>query len=508
MGHQENAMMPRDIQSFWPTQTPGLYLVLLGIVFYLIGLMLGRWLKRRVNVELGWASHLFIASASMLVASRLSNVEFPGEASIGLLMAMTAAFPINALLHRFVWPLCGYPGENARIPSFLPQVAAIMVFVFAAFFGLAAFYHVTIPSLLTGSGVIAIIIGIALQDTLGNIFAGFGLQAGRAYRIGDWLIVDGKHVEVVEINWRSTRLRNNDDVSFDIPNNQLAKATIINLYYPSRKHAARVRVSVDHRVPPNEVKDAMYQAAAAAPGVLRDPAVKVFLIDFAESAVQYEIKFWLMDGRLFADIIDGVRTNVWYELNRRGIRLAFSTQQIELVRNGRLKRTSDAELNLLASQPLFSSLDQFQLDQLAQRSRRVRFGRGEKIISQGAAGNSMFILATGKAEVQVERDGRSQPVGRLAAGDCFGEISLLTGEPRSATVLATLDCEVLEIEQETIGILLREHPELAESLSETVVARRSATETQLASVPVNGEDRERDATKESLLRRLRKFFQL
>ena len=209
--------MLRDFQSFWPTQTPGLYLVLVSFVFYLIGLMLGRWLKRRVKVELGWTSHVFIASASILLASRLLEVEFPGAAEIGLLTAVTAAFPINALLRRFVWPLCGYPGEKARIPSFLPQVVAIMVFVFAAFFGLAAFYHVTIPGLLTGSGVIAIIIGLALQETLGNIFAGFGLQAGRAYRVGDWLIVDGKHVEVVEINWRSTRFRNNDDVSFDIP---------------------------------------------------------------------------------------------------------------------------------------------------------------------------------------------------------------------------------------------------------------------------------------------------
>src|ERR1700731_2700613 len=406
-----------DFQSFWPAQTPGLYLVLLSFVFYLIGLMLGRWLKRRVKVELGWASHVFIASVSIVLASRLIEVEFPGAAAIGLLAAVTAAFPINALLRRFVWPLCGYPGENSQIPSFLPQVAAIMVFVFAAFGGLAACYHVTIPSLLTGSGVIAIIIGIALQDTLGNIFAGFGLQAGRAYRVGDWLIVDGKHVEVVEINWRSTRFRHNDEVSFDIPNNQLAKATIVNLYYPSRRHAARVRVSVDHRIPPNEVKDAMYQAASAAPGVLRDPPPKVFLIDFAESAVQYEIKFWLMDGRVFPDIIDGVRTNVWYELNRRSIRLAFSTQQIELVRGGRLTRAREAELELLARQPLFSSLDQIQLNHLAIGSRRVRFGKGERIISQGDAGNSMFILATGKADVLVEREGRTQLVGSLTAGD-------------------------------------------------------------------------------------------
>ena len=336
--------MLRDFQSFWPTQTPGLYLVLVSFVFYLIGLMLGRWLKRRVNVELGWTSHVFIASASIVLASRFLQVEFPGSAEIGLVAAVTAAFPINALLRRFVWPLCGYPGEAARVPSFLPQVVAIIVFLFATFFGLAAFYHVTIPGLLTGSGVIAIIIGLALQETLGNIFAGFGLQAGKAYRLGDWLIVDGKHVEVVELNWRSTRFRNNDDVSFDIPNSQLAKATIINLYYPSRRHAARVRISVDHRIPPNEVKDAMYQAASAAPGVLRDPPVKVFLIDFGESAVQYEIKFWLMDGKLFADIIDDVRTNVWYELNRRGIRLAFSTQQIELVRGDRLPRKREMDM--------------------------------------------------------------------------------------------------------------------------------------------------------------------
>jgi small-conductance mechanosensitive channel/CRP-like cAMP-binding protein len=500
--------MLRDFQSFWPIQPPGLYLVLVSFVFYLIGLVLGRWLKRRVNVELGWTSQVFIASASIIVASRLLNIEFPGSAEIGLLAALTAAFPINALLRRFVWPLCGYPGEEARIPSFLPQVVAIMVFVISTFFGLAACYHVTIPGLLTGSGVIAIIIGLALQETLGNIFAGFGLQAGKAYHVGDWLIIDGKHVEVVELNWRSTRFRNNDDVSFDIPNSQLAKATIVNLYYPSPKHAARVRLSVDHRVPPNEVKDALRQAASAAPGVLRDPPVKVFLIDFAESAVQYEVKFWLMDGKVFPDIIDGVRTNVWYELNRRGIRLAFSTQQIELVRGVRLTRTREMDLKLLASQPLFSSLDQIQLEHLALGSRRIRFGKGERIISQGDAGNSMFILATGKAEVHVQREGRSQPVGALAAGDCFGEISLLTGEPRSATVLATLDCEVIEIEQETVGILLREHPELAESLSDTVVARRSATETQLASAPTNGDGPEMDATKEGFLRRLRKFFQL
>jgi hypothetical protein len=109
--------MLRDFQSFWPTQTPGLYLVLVSFVFYLLGLILGRWLKRRVNVELGWTSHVFIVSASITLASRVIQVEFPGVAVMGLLAAITAAFPINAWLRRFVWPLCRYPGEKSQIPS-------------------------------------------------------------------------------------------------------------------------------------------------------------------------------------------------------------------------------------------------------------------------------------------------------------------------------------------------------------------------------------------------------
>jgi hypothetical protein len=115
---------------------------------------------------------------------------------------------------------------------------------------------------------------------------------------------------------------------------------------------------------------------SVAPGVLRDPPPKVFLIDFAESAVQYEIKFWLMDGRVFPDIIDGVRTNVWYELNRRNIRLAFTTQQIELVRGARLARSREGDSGLLASQPLFSSLDQIQLNPSGTRITKSPFRKG------------------------------------------------------------------------------------------------------------------------------------
>jgi small-conductance mechanosensitive channel/CRP-like cAMP-binding protein len=486
----------------------GLWLLVFSFCFYLAGLVIGRWAKDKLRMRLGWMSHLFIASFAIAAAGRLLQINFPGASEIGLVAVVSAGWPINAIVQRFIWPLYGYPGESARIPSFLPQITALATIVALAFAGLGFFYHIAVPGLLAGSGVIAIILGIALQDTLANIFAGFGLQAGRAYRVGDWLVIDGTHAEVTEINWRATRFRTNDRVSMDIPNSQLAKATIVNLYYPTPVHAVRLRLSVDHRVPPNEVKEALAKAASNAPGVLNDPAVRVYLLEFGEASMRYEIKVWMRDGKRFLEILDAVRTNVWYELNRRGIKLTFSVQQIELTRRPNESSSDSIDEHLIGSQPLFASLDPNQLHRLAKAGRRFRFGQGEYIIEQGANGDSMFILARGSAQVLVTNEGVAIPVGSLNEGECFGEFSLLTGEPRSATVVAQVDCEVVEIDKESLGTLLRQDPKLANLLTESAMNRRSATEAELSRFAAAGKNQPATTTNEGFLRRMRYFFKL
>jgi small-conductance mechanosensitive channel/CRP-like cAMP-binding protein len=470
--------------------------------------MLGRWLKRQMRVPLGWSYQLFIVTASIFAASACLSMTYPGLREIGLIALISAAFSINALFYRFVWPIYGYPGEKAKIPGFLPQVVGILLVLSACFVGLALFYQVTIPGLLAGSGVIAIIIGLALQDTLGNIFAGFGLQAGQAYKVGDWLLVEGRHVEVVEINWRSTRLRNNDDVSFNIPNSQLAKDRIVNLYYPTPLHAMRVRIAIDHRVPPNEVKEALMRAAVSAPGVLPEPPPRIFLIDYAESAIQYEIKFWLNDGRRFPEIIDSVRTNAWYELERRDIRLAFPRRMLQVQKERASEPTGEQLAAIITQQPLFEDLDPEEGLRVAAFAHRVRFGRNEMIIRQGDNGESMFILLRGTASVEATRDGVLKRVAELRPGDCFGEMSLLTGEPRSATVSAKTDCEVLEIPKPAVAEVLRTNPELAERFSEVLVSRRQATEAELQKVTDRSEPLAARESRETFLRRLRQFFEL
>src|SRR6185295_18845885 len=134
---------------------------------------------------------------------------------------------------------------------------------------------------------------------------GIAIEVGKPFKPGDWLLVEGRRAEVIEVNWRSTRLRTNDDIYLDIPNKMIVGTTITNLTYPTRQHAIRLSVGFDYATPPNFIKDIMAKAAAAAPGVLATPAPRVFLKDFADSAVLYEIKFWLEDESKFTDIVDG-----------------------------------------------------------------------------------------------------------------------------------------------------------------------------------------------------------
>jgi small-conductance mechanosensitive channel/CRP-like cAMP-binding protein len=495
------------VESFLSAAEPEALLLLAAIGFYLAGLLIGRILRRRLAVGLGWTYQIFIAATAVLIAAALFHFDLPGQQLVGMVALFSAAFPFNALLYRYFWPIYGYPGEQARVPPFLPQIITLLLIATGFFTGLSVFYGVTLPGLLAGSGLIALVLGLALQDTLGNIFSGLGLQAGKAFRVGDWLIVEGKHVEVIEVNWRSTRLRNVDAASFDIPNNQLAKATIVNLYNPTSVHAARASVCIEYRVPPNRVKDALIRAALAARGVLSRPAPAAFLMNFDESGIRYELKYWIDDARRSPEISDVVRTNVWYELDRRGIPFSYPTRIVEMRSKKETEPTDQVSL-LLKAQPLFADMETEQIQALAKSAQHLRYGKGEKIISQGDPGRSMYVLSSGIARVTVERDGRTSDLGELVSGECFGEISLLTGKPRTASVTAKTDCEILEIDKSGMGDLLKQYPRLADHLSETLSTRRSMLETELANSKDDPEIAPTSQTKESFLARIRQLFGL
>ena len=315
---------------------------------------------------------------------------------------------------------------------------------------------------------------------------------------------------VIELNWRSTRLRSNDDVYLDIPNKAISGATITNLTYPTRQHGVRITARFEYSAPPNHVKDCLIRAARNARGVLAVPPPRAYLKEFAESAAIYEVRFWIEDESQYNDILDGVRTNIWYETQRNQIRIAFPVRAIHIERpQQRNQEALEAARASLRKQPFFQVLDGAQLEQLLTQAKLLRFGRNEKIIEQGSEAHSMFIVANGEADVLVRANGTETRVATLHAGDYCGEMSLLTGEPRSATVIARQDCEVWEIAKPLLAELLQQNGNLVERLSELLARRRMETEGILASHFSHSQavNVQKEYT-EGFLRRLYSFFEL
>ena len=272
----------------------------------------------------------------------------------------------------------------------------------------------------------------------------------------------------------------------------------------------RIRVGVEYKNPPNRVKDALFRAALTAEGVLAEPPVKIYLVDFADFAVTYEIKFYMGNHARMNEIMDAVRTNVWYELKRQGITIPFPIRTLQVERKAaRPVQEEQAEaLSILRGEPLFGCLSDDQLNQLVKQARLNYFGRGEPVIEEGSPGDSMFVLLRGAANVSVSKNGSTIQVATLSAGDCFGEMSLLTGERRSATVRADGDCYVMEIGKPVMAEVLRGAPGCLEQLSQLLAQRKMETEGILKEARTDEQSsKEREYTA-TFLHRLRTFFQL
>ncbi len=483
------------------------------IATFLVTLAIGRLLKRRAGVPFGIFFQLFALTLAAYTSAWVYGLDLHWRNHMGAALVLLSTAVVIALVDRYLWDLYFEQRRQTVIPKFLRELVALVIFLIALLLVLSFGYHAEtqLRGLLATSGAAAIILAFATQNLLGGVIAGMAVQINKPYKVGDWLQVGERFAEVMEINWRSTRLRTNDNIYLDIPNNEIVRTTIVNLHYPTNLHAIRVRVGIDYNVPPNRVKDALFQAAMSAKNVLQEPPVRVFLVDFSDYSMTYEIKFYMGDHSKINETNDSVRTNVWYELKRQNITIPFPIRTLEINRKTLVKAHEQhgRARTILEGEPLFASLTEAQLDGLIRASRTLRFGRGEKVIEQGAEGSSMFVLLHGTAHVSVAQNGGMIRVGSLRMGDTFGEMSLLTGERRSATVRAEEDCEVLEISKPAMAAFLREAPECVAQLSELLAARKMETEGLIKDArQTTAEEKKEEEYRATFLRRLRAVFEL
>jgi small-conductance mechanosensitive channel/CRP-like cAMP-binding protein len=500
--------LPHWLQPEW---LQILLVALAALVLYYVMLLVGRGLKHKQGVRLGVLYHAFSLGFAIFLPAALLRPDWTIVNHIGAFTMIFGGVFVISLVDRYVWELYFKQLQNVDVPKFLPEVVRLAILVLAIFWALQHFYHQTVTGLIIAPGIAAVVLGFAMQDSLGNIISGIALQAGKPFAHGDWLIVDGRQAEVIEVNWRATRLRTNDEIVIEIPHRQMASQTIVNLNRPTRRHAMRVSVGIDYSAAPSRVKDVLLHATANAKFVAPEPKPKVYLKNFGDSSIEYEIKFWIEDHLYYNEACDSIRTNVWYSLQRHGLKIPFPIRTVQIERPSRSKQQevqSTARL-MLRQQPLFKSFTDDQLDALLPRGQATNFGRGEKLIEQGANGDSMFILVKGEANVVVNRNGFDTQVASLRSGDCFGEMSLLTGEKRSASVVANSDCEVVEIGKPILANSLKENPELLNKLSTLLAQRQLENEGIIAAQTETSILRAKQSEYQTtFIDKLRVFFEL
>ena len=365
-------------------------------------------------------------------------------------------------------------------------------------------------SLFAGSAVVTAVLGFALKDTFGNVFAGLAIHAEHPFEVGDWIQYDAvaAHVgKVVEINWRATKVLTLDDAYVIIPNAQLAQASIRNFTKPEAWSRRSLFVVTPYDVPPQRVQTIILEAITGSFGVLASPPPSVVTNAFTERGVEHWVRLFTtaFDKR---DRVDGMaRDRIWYALARHGIRIPVATHTVQLTEPPAPEPAEEALGRRTACLEGVAMLDPLPSDLVATVAAAAverRYGAGEQVVRQGAVGTSMFVVLSGRLSVSArdEGSGSEAVLATLSAGDAFGEISLMTGAPRSATVTTLEEARLLEVGKEAFAAMLQAHPELLEGLSDRL--ERQAVEREWLLVGRNAQPPE----PQDLLRRIRSYFDI
>lgn len=371
-------------------------------------------------------------------------------------------------------------------------------------------------SLLTTSALLTAVIGLSLQDTLGNLVSGLALQMQRPFEVGDWIQFENDERQigqVTEVNWRATTVLTNDLVEVIVPNGVLARAPIRNYTQPSPVSRRQVTVSASYLVPPKRVQDAILSALPGTPGVLADPAPWVQTKHFGDSGIEYTVWYFTNDFAARQRTEGAVRDRVWYALQRANINIPFPIRTVHMHHMSEEKEQRDQERELerrdkvLRFVDFLSVLSPEKHRALAASTTRRLYAPGEVIVTQGEKTDQLFIIDKGSVVVEVATEpGKSRVVAKLGAGKFFGEMALMTGEPRSATVRAETECELLVVGHAAFHETLATTPGVVEKISDLLATRQAELEVVTSHRPSIHElpqDRSR-----RLISQIKTFFKL
>jgi small-conductance mechanosensitive channel len=511
--HRKDPLLTPLHAGFWSSELP--YVTVIALVLSIL-LLRTRPAERSTFLNTLWLFLLGVLGVlagmsagafGFETADRVLNAVFRIVWSIALIRIAGFA------LFRLVLPKLGKP-----LPQIIEDLAIIVIYTVYGLTQLRVL-GVDLTGIIATSAVITAVLAFAMQDTLGNVLGGLALQLDNSVRVGDWIEVDSLSGRVTDIRWRSTTIETRDWETVVIPNSALMKAKFVIL---GRREGAPLqwrrglRFMVDPAVPPARVialvEEEMREFMIA--NVARAPAPNCVLFGFEAGNLLYELRYFLT-SLLEDELTDSaVRVHLFASLQRAGIRIAEEQRTVhavakdeahaETVRQRELAR----RLQMLKSIDLLTPLSGEELAVVAERLQYAPFARGDVITKQDSIAHWLYIIAFGEAEVRYEQPGRApRIIGDVRAGQFFGEMGLLAGEPRNATVVARSDVECYRLDRASFQGLLLARPEIATEVSRVIAARKPGLETARAEAALEMANPP-PPSQPALLERMRRFFGL
>lgn len=376
---------------------------------------------------------------------------------------------------------------------------------------------VDVTGIVATSAVITAVIGLSLQDTLGNTIGGLTLQLDDSIHTGDWIKVGDIVGKVKEVRWRFTAVETRNWETVYIPNSKLVKGDVIVLGKRSdqpEQWRRWVWFNVDFRHAPTNVMDCVTDALRAAPikNVSADPPPNCVLMDFGESTARYAVRYWLTDLAHDDPTDSSVRVRMYFALKRAGIPLAlpahalFLTEDTNKRRERKQREAQDRRFLALKRIAVFAPLDDKELEIIAERLIFAPFSRGELITRQGAEAHWLYMIDEGTVSVRVAVNDAEQEVTTMGEGGVFGEMSLLTGETRAASVYAVDDVDCWRLDQAAFKTILMDRPEVARPIAALLAERQVQLIEVKETLDATARDRQLKEQETQLLSKMRAFF--
>jgi small-conductance mechanosensitive channel/CRP-like cAMP-binding protein len=376
-------------------------------------------------------------------------------------------------------------------------------------------------SIVATSAMITAVVAFAMQDTLGNILGGLALQLDNSVEIGDWIKIDDVVGRVVDIRWRSTLVETRNWETVVLPNSQLMKNKFLVLGRRTDQPVQWRRwvwFNVNLNTTPTKVVAAVEDAIVQAEinNVAKSPTPSCVLMEIDKGCARYALRYWLTDLAVDDPTDAALRWHIYTALERVGIKLAVEEQNVHFIKENEKYEEAVQQRELLRRikslkrVELFGQMSQDELQRLASHLKYAPFAKGNMIAKQGTPNQHwLFIITNGEAEIYLEgNNGEKRIVSVLGKGDFFGEMSLMTGAPRRASVTAKTDVECYRLDKEDFEEVMLARPAIAEEVSHILVARSIQLDSALQNLDEESKHKEMHKQNHEVLETVKRFFGL